>query len=121
MSLPKRIDELTTADAGQVADDTYLIFLGNPATGELFKTTRDQLVPAVTTTIEKKNYTADGTEGTTLTFAELAGKTIFLIVREGNPIHEAGTPDEGEFSWDGTDIGLGLATRPGQRFLILYA
>jgi hypothetical protein len=121
MSLPKRIDELTTADAGQVADDTYLIFLGNPATGELFKTTRDQLVPAVTTTILKKLYTADGTEGTTLTIADLAGKTMYLVVREGNPLHEAGTPDEGEYAWDGTNILLGLSTLAGQRFLFLYA
>lgn len=118
--MSKRIDQLTAATNDQAANTTWLWLIGDPATGQLYKATISQLQAALGTTT-KEPYTATGSEGTTLTIAALSGKTILAILRESGPIFEVDAgPDSEEFTWDSTDIELGRATNPGERFLIIY-
>ncbi len=67
-------------------------------------------------------YVADGSEGSTIIApADFAGKKILLITREYSPLYKVSNlPQSTEFTWDDTNIGLGLPTLPGERFLILY-
>lgn len=67
-------------------------------------------------------YVATGSEGSTITPPEIAGKKILLIIRENNPLFKVSSaPDSAEFTWDNTDIVLGTPISvPGERFLILY-
>lgn len=73
-------------------------------------------------------YTADGTEGSTLVacgegavIPEVCGKKILLVTREYSPLYRVSNlPQSTEFTWDDSEIGLGLPTMPGERFLILY-
>lgn len=118
--MSKRIDQLTAATNAQAVDDTYLWIIGDPATGTMYKVTRAQLISAFGLT-QKYDYVATGAEGTTLTIGDLASKDILLIIREGNPLHETNSaPDTVEYTWDNTDIVLGLATKEGDRFTIIY-
>lgn len=66
-------------------------------------------------------YIATGTEGTTLTIPELAGEKILFMTRGNSIIYKtSSSPASNEFTWDDTDIGLGVVTNPGEPFLILY-
>ena len=119
--MSKRIDQLTAASDEQATDDTWLWLIGNPTTGQLYKVTRAQLTAAFSVP-EPVKYTADGSEGTTLTIAALASKTILSIAREGQVMYEVDEdPDSVEFTFDGTNITLGMGVNyAGERFLILY-
>lgn len=118
--MSKRVDQLTALSDSQVAEDGRLSPLGDPATGQLYKVTMAQLKKAMST--QKYLYTATGAEGTTITPSSIAGKNIIVIFREGSPLYEVdSSPDEVEFTWDGTDVTLGLAVNyAGERFLFLY-
>lgn len=77
-------------------------------------------------------YTATGEEGTTITTCgedadlvsaspTICGKKILLITREYSPLYRVSNlPQSTEYTWDDSEIGLGLETMPGERFLILY-
>ena len=69
-------------------------------------------------------YTADGSEGSTITApADFAGKKILLVTREYSQLYPVSNlPNTTEYTWDNTSIGLSadLPTMPGERFLILY-
>lgn len=73
-------------------------------------------------------YVATGAEGITLTsgggtpnIPEINGKKILLITREFAPMYKVSSaPTNTEFTWDNTNIGLGMSTIAGERFLILY-
>lgn len=68
-----------------------------------------------------KEYVATGSEGSSLTIAELTGKKIVLIIRENAPLHKVSSnPDPAEYTWDNTVISLGTPVNAGARFLILY-
>jgi hypothetical protein len=75
-----------------------------------------------------KVYIASGNEGITLTTSgdnanipEINGKKILMITREYSPIYPVSNlPQSTEYTWDNTNVGLGLATGPGERFLFLY-
>jgi hypothetical protein len=118
--MSKRIDQLSTLTDSQVAEDSRLLAIGDPSTGQLYKCTQAQLKAVYST--QSYKHTADGSEGTTLTIEALAGKTIIAIYREGMALYEVdSSPDTVEFTWDGTDIVLGLGVNyAGERFLILY-
>lgn len=118
--MSKRIDQLSTLTDSQVAEDSRLLAIGDPATGQLYKCTLTQLKQVFAT--QKETYTATGAEGTTLTIAALADKNIVAIFREGGLLFAAdSSPDSVEYTWDGTDIVLGLGVNyAGERFLILY-
>lgn len=117
--MSKRTDQLTALTDNQVAEDSRLFPIADPATGQLSKCTNAQLKKALST--HKKKYVATGSEGSTLTIAELAGKNIIAIIRESGPIFETdASPDSVEYIWDGTNISLGNVTGSGERFLILY-
>jgi hypothetical protein len=120
--MSKRIDQLTAATDAQATNDTWLWLIGDPASGQLYKVTRAQLTAAFGV-VQSVKYVATGSEGSTLTIAALASKTILSIAREGGTIYEVTTsPDSEEFTFNSTDITLGRAiTGAGERFLILYA
>lgn len=67
-------------------------------------------------------YVATGSEGSTLTPAEVVGKKILLIIRENNPLFKVSiNPESSEYTWDNTSIVLGTPISvAGERFLILY-
>lgn len=66
-------------------------------------------------------YTATGSEGSTLSIPVIVGKKILLVTREYSPLYRVSTnPVSTEFTWDNTNIGLGLPTQANERFLILY-
>ena len=69
-----------------------------------------------------KIYMTTGTEGSTLTIPELAGKKILLLIREDNVMYlVSNLPDNTQYTFDGTNIDLGLPVqKAGERFLILY-
>lgn len=66
-------------------------------------------------------YVATGAEGTTLSIPEIVGKKVLFATRESSPIYKVSSgPVASEYTWNDTIIGLGVATNPGDRFLILY-
>lgn len=66
-------------------------------------------------------YIATGSEGSTLTIPEIVGKKVLFVTRESSPIYKVSSgPAASEYTWNDTIIGLGVATNPGDRFLILY-
>jgi hypothetical protein len=117
----KRIDQLDPALDALVTDPSSLWVVCDPLDGIAKKATRSQLTAALSG-ITSLPYVADGTEGDTLSILALDGKTIILIIREGSGLHPVETsPDSLEYSFDGTDITLGLAVNyAGERFLIIY-
>jgi hypothetical protein len=121
--MSKRIDQLTPATDVQVAMPTWMWCVGDPATGQLYSATTAQLSAMFSGGgMSSTKYVAIGSEGTALTIPALSGKTIQSIAREGMVMYQvSSSPDTAEFIWDGTDITLGLATNPGERFLILYS
>lgn len=107
---------------GQVADPTRLIPMADATTGIAGAGSIAQLLLLLA--VQGINYIATGSEGTTITIPALATKTILMIGREGGIIHEVIipiVPDTGEFTFDSTNINLGLAVSgAGERFTILY-
>lgn len=69
-------------------------------------------------------YVATGDEGSTIPCSlipEICGKKILLVTREYSPLYRVSNlPQSTEFTWDNTELGLGLPAMPGERFLILY-
>lgn len=66
-------------------------------------------------------YVATGSEGTTITIPELAGKKILFMTRGNAIIYKTSSaPASNEFTWNDVIIGLGAATNSGEPFLILY-
>lgn len=115
----KKISELDSLTDAQSADNTRLFASADPTTGIAGKMTLRQVKSSITAF--KIKYVATGSEITTLNIATILGKEILVIHRESGVLFEvAATPDPAEFIWDGTTITLGLATNPGERFLILY-
>ena len=116
----KKATEFATPTDAQCADGNNLWVFADATTGKLYKPTASQLKTVFQA--YKTKYTAAGDEGATLTIAALADKEIIAIYREGQVLYEVDEdPDEVEFTWDDTDITLGLAVQAaGERFLILY-
>ncbi len=114
-----KIIDFTPVSDGQANDDGKLMAWGHPTSGELYRPTVAQAKKVFGTF--RKKYVATGSEGTTLTISEIAAMEVLAIFREGPAIYEVDSdPDPAEFIWDNTTITLGLATNPGERFLILY-
>ena len=113
------IKDFTVLTDAQVNDDTKLIPFGTASTGKMGTGTTAQA--KLIFSCQRAKYTATGTEGTTLTIAAIAGRTIIAIFREGALIYDVDSdPDSTEYIWDSTNITLGLAANPSERFLILY-
>ena len=111
----------TVLSDAQVDDNTKLLPFGNNTTGVAGQGSMGQVKLATST--KKEKYVATGAEGTTITIAILAGRYILAIFREGSCLYEVTSPtvpDNVEFTFDSTNIELGLATNPGERFLILW-
>lgn len=119
--MSKKINQLDAASNSEVQDDANLFAIANPSTGLAKKATRAQMKLALSAVALQ--YTATGSEGTTVTIPALAGKDILLILRESGPIFRAESLPMGsaEYTWDDTDIELGAATNPGERFIMLYS
>ena len=72
-------------------------------------------------TLYDVEYIATGAEGQTLTIPIIKGKKIMLVTRESGIIYKvSNNPDSAEYTWNNTDIGLGIPVIENQRFLILY-
>jgi hypothetical protein len=66
-------------------------------------------------------YVATGSEGSILSIPEIVGKKVLFVTRESSPIYKVSSaPSSSEYTWNDTVMGLGAATNPGDRFLILY-
>lgn len=120
MADEKIIDWPTLTDA-EADDNTRLIATGRASDGKLYQVTVAQGKLIFST--KKYKYTATGAEGTTITIAALAGRYILAIFREGMCLYEVTSPtvpDTVEFTFDSTNITLGLAANAGERFLVLY-
>lgn len=115
-------EQLDDLIAGAVVDFT----ISFPWDQSLCEVPTDSLPGVLTIYTDKSvfdlKYVATGTEGSTITPPEVAGKKILLIIRENNPIFKVSiNPDPAEFTWDNTNIGLGTpVSGAGERFLILY-
>ena len=116
----KTINLLSAASDATAANNFQLLPICNPATGISSKMTQAQAKGVYQTF--KKKYVATGSEGNTLTISELSGKEILMATREGSVMYETSSgPDSVEFTFDGTNITLGLTVGgPGERFLFLY-
>lgn len=115
----KPISLLTPLTDAQVADDTRMMAICDPVSQISGSATMAQVKKAVGTL--RLKYTATGSEGTVITITALNQMNVLLISREGNVMDDVlATPDDVEYIWDGTNITLGLATRAGERFIILY-
>src|SRR5574341_2027313 len=116
--MSKKINQLTAATDAQSKNDSYLFALADSINGVALKMTVAQAKEAFGT--KSITYTATGTEGTSLTIPTIAGKDILLIGRGIGFIYEIGSsPASDEFTWNDTVIGLGAATNPNEKFLIL--
>jgi hypothetical protein len=115
----KPINLLTPLTDAQVVDDTRLLPICDPVSGISGSATMAQIKKAVGTL--RLKYVATGSEGTVVTIAALNQMNVLLISREGNIMDDVVSgPDDVEYIWDGTNITLGLGTRAGERFIILY-
>lgn len=115
----KKLNQLSSLLDAQFADNTKLIALGDPSTGQLFSGTIAQAKAIFGAHVAK--YTATGSEGSTLLLTPLGGKTIMLIMREAGPVFEVGSsPGSSEFTFDGTNIVFGAALGAGERLVIIY-
>lgn len=119
--MSKKINQLDAASNAETQDDANLFALADPTTGLAKKATRAQVKQSIGVT--KLQYKATGSEGTTLTIVALAGKDILAILRESGPLFVADSlpMETAEYTWDDTDIELGAATNPDERFIILYS
>lgn len=115
----KTINQLTAVSDITATNNNHLLPLCDPGTGVSGKMTVGQAKTVFAT--QKIKYVATGAEGVTLTIPEVADKEILSVAREGFLMYEVvSAPDSVEFIFDGTDITLGLATNPNERFLIQY-
>lgn len=119
--MSKKINQLEAASNSEVQDDANLFAIAHPSTGLAKKATRAQMKLALG--VISLPFRATGAEGTTVTIPALAGKDILLIMRESGPIFPAESlpMSTAEYTWDDTDIELGAATNPNERFMILYS
>jgi len=117
--MSKKINQLDAASNAEAKNDSWFLAQADPINGIAKKVTVAQAKEVFAT--KKALYTATGSEGSLLTIPALAGYEILLIMRESGPLYEVGSsPDSSSYTWDDTTIGLGAATSPGERFLILY-
>jgi hypothetical protein len=117
--MSKKINQLDALTSAEAKNDSWLVAQAEPITGVAKKMTVAQAKEVYAT--KKLKYTATGSEGTSLVIGTIAGYDILLIMRESGPLYQAlSSPDPSEFTWDDTTIVLGVATNPGERFLILY-
>lgn len=117
------ITGLTPLTDAQVNDSTRELPLADSGSGIAGSATIAQIKLVAGT--QKVKYVTAGTEATTLTIADVAGKSIIAVYREGSVLYEVTTPtvpDSQEFTFDTTNITLGLTVNPagGERFLILF-
>lgn len=118
MADEKIIDWPALSDA-QAEDDTRLVATGIVGTGKLYSGTIAQLKKVFQTRV--KNYTGLGSEGSTLTLSELAGRRIVGIWREGTYMYPVvSAPDSVSYTFDTTSIVFGNAIGLGERFAIHY-
>lgn len=126
MALGKKINELVPYSDLDVAAGDLLVPMADPVTGIAGYGTIQQIVDAAGGgggggTYIKLKYVATGVEGPTLTIPTLSGKVILLLTREAGILYEVpSAPDSTEYTWDGSDIVLGLAPGAGERFNIIY-
>lgn len=115
----KTVNLLTAAVNDTVANDNRLWSCADPVSGISAKLTSQQVKQVFGT--QRYRYAASGSEGTTLTISDLAGRYVLAIYREGSILYDVTvSPDSVEYIWDGTVITFGLALNPGERLLILY-
>lgn len=116
----KLIKDFDALSDGQVADDTRLMGSGVASTGKMGKGTVAQYKKAFSTF--STVYVATGSEGSTLTISALANRDIVAIFRGPGPIYPiVSSPASDEYTWDNTNIGLGVAVGgAGEKFLILH-
>lgn len=117
----KLIKDFDTLTDPQVNDDSKLMPFGRASDGKLFQGTVAQAKKVFSS--KKYRYVALGSEGTTLTIGTIAGMEILQISRNGQILDDntGGSLDTTQFSWDNTNITLGLGvTMAGEKFLILY-
>lgn len=115
----KTTNLLTPLTDAQVVDDNRLVPLCDPVSGISGSSTMAQVKKAVGTL--RLKFVATGAEGTVLTISTLNQMNVISIAREGAVLYDVlSGPDPVEYIWDGTNVTLGLATHPGERFLILY-
>lgn len=119
--MSKKISQLDPASSAEVQSDANIFPIADPITGLAKKATRAQLKTSLSVT--SLQYTATGGEGTTLTLSALSGKDILLVIREAGLLFRATSlpMQTSEYTWDDTDIELGAATNPNERFIILYS
>lgn len=112
----KKINELDACSDSEATDDTRLYANADSATGLAKKATFLQQ------RVKRLKYVSDNTEVATLTIPELSGRIVLLIARESGIIFEVDSaPTSSEFTFDGTDIVLGVdVSGMNERFLILY-
>jgi hypothetical protein len=118
--MSKKINQLTAATDEEALNDSYLFAIADPTDGIALKMTVEQAKEVFGT--KKLKYVASGEEGLTITIAQLAGKDILSILRSSGPLYEGEgvSPDYDEYKWDSVTIFFGVATNPGEKFLILY-
>lgn len=117
----KKINQLDPASITEAIDDGRLFAQADPTGGVAKKMTVAQAKIAFGTFTVL--YTATGGEGTVITVPAISGKKILSVFREGQILYQvASSPDTTEFTnyFNAATITLGLATNPGERFLILY-
>lgn len=112
----KKINELDACTDAEATDDSRLYANADASTGVAKKSTFLQQ------RVKRLKYVSDNTEGDTLTIPELSGRIVLLIARESGIIFEVNSaPTSSEFTFDGTDIVLGVdVSGVDERFLILY-
>lgn len=116
----KLIKDFDALSDGQAADDTRLVGIGLGSTGKMGKATIAQMKNAFST--KSLVYITTGTEGSTLTISALANRDIVAILRGPGPIYPVvSAPASDEYTWDNTNIGLGVAVGgAGEKFLVLH-
>lgn len=117
--MSKKINQLDAISNTDAKNDSFVLAQAHPTTGLAKKITVAQAKEVFAT--KSLKYTATGSEGTSLTIAALSGYQILAIMRSSGPIYPIGaSPEPDEYTWNDTTIGLGTATNPGEKFLILY-
>lgn len=115
----KTINLLTPLTDPQVNNDTLLMALADPVSGQASSATMTQLKKTIGT--QRLRYTATGSEGSPLVIAALAQTNVLAIFREGAPLYDVlSAPDSVSYIWDGVNLTFGLALLAGERLLILY-
>lgn len=118
--MSRKINQLDPITSTNAKNDSWVLAQADPVSGVAKKITVAQAKEVYGT--KSLTYTANGTEGNTLTIAALSGRQILMIMRESGAIFEVGAdPESSEYTWDDTDIVLGAAvSMAGERFIILH-